>query len=315
MLQKLRKVTSILLMALLIVLEFSVPNVSATAANSHMAFTKKTTTLKAGKTYTYQTNMPKEHTKWTVSNSKIASISKDGKLTAKKYGQVTVTATYQTKKVSCKVTITPKKIIGLDAGHQAHQNKGLEPIGPGSKTKKPKVSSGTSGVATKVNEYELNLTVAKKLRTELENRGYKVIMTRTSHKVNISNKERALLLNKHHCDLVIRLHADGSDNSRETGASTLYTSTHNRYVKKSLSKKNKRLATTILTSYCKETKIKNRGAVPRDDLTGNNYSKVPTIVLEMGFMSNAKEDRNMQKSSTQKKMVNGISNGIDKYFA
>ena len=34
----------------------------------------------------------------------------------------------------------------------------------------------------------------------------------------------------------------------------------------------------------------------------------------MGFMSNAKEDRNMQKSSTQKKMVHGIATGVDQYF-
>lgn len=304
-----------LVMALLVILELAVPNVSASAAQTHMVFTQKVTTLKAGKTYTFKTNISKEHTKWTVSNSKIASISKDGKLTAKKYGKVTVTATNNNKTVSCKVTITPKRIVGIDAGHQAHQNRGLEPIGPGSKTKKPKVSSGTCGVATRVNEYELNLTIAKKLRTELENNGYKVVITRTSHKVNISNKQRAQLLNKSGCEIVIRLHADGANNRHTVGATTLYTSTSNRYVKKSVSKKSKKLATTILSSYCKETKIKNRGAVVRDDLTGNNYSKVPTIVLEMGFMSNPKEDKNMQKSSTQKKMVRGIVSGINKYFA
>lgn len=279
-----------------------------------MAFTSKVSSLKAGKSYTFKTNMPKADTKWKVSNTKIATISNTGKLTAKKVGKVTVTATYKKQKVTITVAITPKKIIGIDPGHQEKQNKGLEPIGPGSSTKKQKVSSGTQGVATKVPEYKLTLTIAKKLKTELENRGYQVVMTRTSNNVNISNKERALLLNKKKVDIAIRLHADGSTNRNTTGASSLYTSTANRYVSKSISKKSKKLSDAVISAYCKETKIKNRGSVVRNDLTGNNYSKVPTICFEMGFMSNAKEDRSMQTASMQTKMVKGLANGIDNYF-
>ena len=37
-------------------------------------------------------------------------------------------------------------------------------------------------------------------------------------------------------------------------------------------------------------------------------------LIEMGFMTNKTEDKQMQKKQTQKKMVDGIANGIDQYF-
>ena len=51
-----------------------------------------------------------------------------------------------------------------------------------------------------------------------------------------------------------------------------------------------------------------------DSMTGNNWSKVPTTIIEMGYMSNPSEDRRMQQSSYQKKMVRGIANGIENYL-
>lgn len=38
-----------------------------------------------------------------------------------------------------------------------------------------------------------------------------------------------------------------------------------------------------------------------DNMTGNNWSQVPTTLIEMGYMSNPTEDRKMQQDSYQKK--------------
>ena len=49
-------------------------------------------------------------------------------------------------------------------------------------------------------------------------------------------------------------------------------------------------------------------------MTGINWSEIPVIILEMGFMSNESDDRNMQDISYQEKMVEGIVAGIEKYY-
>ena len=203
--------------------------------------------------------------------------------------------------------------IAIDAGHQARGNSATEPIGPGSSTRKAKVAGGATGVATHVPEYKLTLAVAKKLQKELKNRGYQVYMIRTKNNVNISNKKRAQLANKSGADIYIRIHADSSNSRAVTGASGLYPSKANRYVSK-LSAKSKKLSSCLLKSYCKKTKIRNRGLVARDDLTGTNWSKIPVSLIEMGFLSNPSEDRKMQKSNFQIKMAKGIADGIDAYF-
>lgn len=291
----------------------------------NLIWKNKKTTIKADKKFTFQVQLQEEgeisgsavsfdETKvsWEVSNTKIASINKNGVFKGKRKGKVTVRASYEDKVLACKVTVKGKQIIGIDPGHQKYGDSSLEASGPGSSVKKAKVAGGTSGVATKVPEYQLNLDIAKALKKELINRGYDVVMTRTTNDINISNKERAQKINKSGADICIRLHADGGASSAK-GASGLYPSSKNPYVS-DLSKKSYRLSNKVLESYCKETGISNRGNIQRDDLTGTNWSEVPVIVLEMGFMTNATEDKYMQSEDGQEAMVEGIANGIDAYY-
>lgn len=280
-----------------------------------LQWSKKKTTVKAGSKTGFQVSQKESITlvRWSVSNKNIGTISNQGIFLAKRAGIVTIKASVGNETLRCRVKVKGKKKIAIDAGHQARGNSGLEPIGPGASVKKAKVAGGATGVATRVPEYKLTLSIAKKLRKELLNRGYEVYMIRTKNFVNISNKKRAILANQSGSHIYIRLHGDSSGSSRVKGASGLYPSASNPYVG-ALSKSSKRLTKCLLTSYCKKTGIRNRGLVVRNDLTGTNWSKIPVTLIEMGFMSNPSEDRNMQKTAFQKKMIKGLANGIDSYF-
>jgi N-acetylmuramoyl-L-alanine amidase len=210
-------------------------------------------------------------------------------------------------------SLSTTTVVVIDPGHQSRGDATPEPVGPGAAETKPRVTGGTTGVVTRVPEYEVVLQVATNLKARLEARGITVVMTRTTNDVNISNSERAQMANEAGADLFVRIHADGNVDSAQAGISTLYPA-ENQWTAP-IAAESLRAAQVVHGAVIASTGAASRGVVPRTDLSGFNWSTVPSVLVECGFLTNAVEDRLISSPHYQDKLAEGMATGILTFLA
>jgi N-acetylmuramoyl-L-alanine amidase len=197
--------------------------------------------------------------------------------------------------------------LGIDAGHQGKGNSSQEPIAPGSSETKPKVTSGTQGRVTRVPEHEVNLSVALLLEEKLLSLGAEVVMVRRTADVDISNVERATMMNDAGVDLVIRIHADGSEDTGVSGASMHVPDSQ---ITAAVNDASRAAGEVIFKDFILITGAKDQGVIGRRDLSGFNWSTVPAVLIELGFMTNEEEDKKLTAPEYQELCAEGLARGV-----
>lgn len=205
-------------------------------------------------------------------------------------------------------------IIVIDPGHQSRANTEEEPIGPGATDTKMKVTEGARS-DDGLREYELNLAVSLLLRDILIQRGYSVVMIRETNEVDISNSERAQIANKYHASAFVRVHANSSEDKTVRGVQVLCQSPLNIFPCKAHYPESRQFAEIMMEQYCESTKFNNLSIVESDTMAGINYSTVPTVIVEMGFLSNEAESHSMSTAFFRRSAAVGMANGIDAFIS
>lgn len=229
---------------------------------------------------------------------------------------VKVTEKVEAEKAETETGSLQGRKICIDPGHGVTSRSGKEAVYPGAAEKKATNVSGTAGRI--MTEEELNLIAGLELRDALVEHGAEVFMTRTEHECDMSNIERAEFANRYECDLVIRLHADGSTETSANGMSVLIPSAkreNGEYLTAEITEKSRRAGELILSEALAKTGAGNRGIVERPDMTGFNWSRVPVVLIEMGFMTNAAEEERLTDAGYRNGLIDGIVSGTEKYFA
>jgi N-acetylmuramoyl-L-alanine amidase len=210
---------------------------------------------------------------------------------------------------------TPKATVCLDPGHQLTVDMTGEPVGPGADVSVERMRSmGTKNSFDGTMEYEWNMQMADLVKDELRRRGYTVVLTRESNDVNISNKERAEIANDAGADIFVGIQADSYSDDTVYGVYSEIPSGTNIYVGQ-YAKSSEELAKAIQDAVVAATGAKSRSPQYRDSLAVINWSKMPVCVMQLGYMSNPDEAKNLASEEYQTKIVTAICDGIDAYFA
>ena len=156
-----------------------------------------------------------------------------------------------------------------------------------------------------VYEKDLTLAITYKVKAILEQYGYKTSMTRTGDTLP-SLSERPAQANKENCALFVSIHINSAANEEAQGTETYWSEENNGDDYGVTSEK---FAEIVYMSMIKHMNSVERG-VRMANWAVTRRSKMPAVLLEVGFISNEDELRLMVSDAYQNKTAQGIAEGI-----
>nr|WP_307991212.1 N-acetylmuramoyl-L-alanine amidase CwlD [uncultured Niameybacter sp.] len=191
---------------------------------------------------------------------------------------------------------TASKVIVIDPGHG-----GFDP--------------GKTGISG-TKEDEINLQIAFKLKSYLEQSGATVIMTRTddeklkgekgnTHKRRDMNY-RKQVIQESNADILVSIHQNAFTQPQVKGAQVFYYQD---------SEKAKLLASCVQKSIKQYADSDNKRQIKSSkDYYILKISQMPGVIIECGFLTNLEEEKKLASNSYQDKMAWAIYAGLVQYF-
>jgi len=185
------------------------------------------------------------------------------------------------------------KIITIDPGHGGSDPGAIGPHG--------------------LMEKNVTLPISKYLKSELEARGAKVLMTRTTD-VDVYGphasgpdelQARVDVANNNDADLFVSVHINSFANPSVNGVATYY------YSK---TKYDTGLAQKVQSQIAAEPGFDNDRGIQPGDLYVLRHTAMPAILVELGFISNPTEESLLNTDTTQRSFARRIADGIQAYF-
>ena len=227
-----------------------------------------------------------------------------------------------------------RNIVTIDGKKHAFQENGLwigevpAPVNYGNYKNVVFLDPGHGGrdpgaVYNGLREKDLNMSIYRKLRSELEKLGYTVLTSRDSDVYVDYVTERSEMVNKTDADVFISIHfnATGVPGANRSGVET-YIYEPDEDIKPRINKvahddptrlsESKRLADNIHNSVVSVAGANDRG------VRGANYAVLretvkPAVLLELGYMDSP-EYKKISDDKYQNKLVEGIVTGLRNFY-
>ncbi len=203
-------------------------------------------------------------------------------------------------------------VVCLDPGHQQAEVKTMAiQLMPGSDQRVFTDNGGMAqGAVTLRKESIAALEISYRTCAALRETGAEVYMTRWNEETGVSNLGRADYAHQVGADYFIRVHLNMAE-KKTANAIDVYCPDNSPYAGLALDKATYRLlARAMADALSAQTGVKTARTHFTDRFIGNNWSQMPTFLVETGYMSSPANDILLSHPAYQDRVARGIMEGV-----